>query len=69
MYIFEIIAKLIKNRKNKEIKSSFSVVDYEEVCSHSFYPLDSTGELLACSKCGIIKKNSEMVVKTRNPFV
>lgn len=28
--------------------------DEEEKCSHEFMPVDSTGETLACIKCGFI---------------
>lgn len=29
-------------------------------CEHIFMPIDSSGEILACSKCGLIKKKSEL---------
>lgn len=29
-------------------------------CEHIFMPIDSSGEILACSKCGEIKKKSEL---------
>lgn len=29
-------------------------------CEHMFMPIDSTGEILACSKCGEVKKRSEL---------
>ena len=29
-------------------------------CEHIFMPIDSTGEILACSKCGELKKRSEL---------
>ena len=29
-------------------------------CEHIFMPIDSTGEILACSKCGELKKKSEL---------
>lgn len=35
--------------------------DFEsDNCEHVFMPIDSTGEILACSKCGLIKKKSEL---------
>ena len=43
--------------------------DYENVCEHTFFPIDSTGETLACSKCGLVIKNSEQERKPKNPFV
>ena len=58
MYIIELLIKFkndIKNAKykklNKEPKEEI------EKCSHLFVPIDSTGKVLACSKCGeVIKK-------------
>lgn len=36
-------------------------LDFEsENCEHVFMPIDSTGEILACSKCGLVKKKSEL---------
>lgn len=35
-------------------------------CEHIFMPIDSTGEILACSKCGVLKKRSEL--KGKNIF-
>ena len=29
-------------------------------CDHLFMPIDSTGEVLACSKCGELRKKSEL---------
>jgi hypothetical protein len=29
-------------------------------CEHIFMPVDSTGEILACSKCGEIRKREEL---------
>lgn len=28
-------------------------------CDHLFMPIDSTGEILACAKCGELKRNKE----------
>ena len=66
MYIIELFFKLkkdfkdgkfnFKKKKQEEIK--------EEICSHLFVPIDSTGKVLACSKCGVIYK----VKKGKNPF-
>ena len=30
-----------------------------ELCNHLFYPIDSSGEYLACSKCGKLIKREE----------
>ena len=29
-------------------------------CEHIFMPIDSTGEILACSKCGDLKRKDEL---------
>ncbi len=29
-------------------------------CEHIFMPIDSTGEILACSKCGELKRRDEL---------
>lgn len=29
-------------------------------CEHMFMPIDSTGEILACSKCGELKRKEEL---------
>jgi len=34
--------------------------DESENCEHIFMPIDSTGEILACSKCGQLIKKSEL---------
>lgn len=70
MYIFELIAKKLKEKnashlKPPEIKQNS---DYEEKCEHTFFPIDSTGETLACSKCGMIVKNNSLSAKPKNPF-
>lgn len=57
MYIFEFIFKVIKDIKAKNKKPKD--VEGEElypVCEHTFLPVDSTKKVLACTKCGIIKK-------------
>ena len=37
-----------------------------ENCEHTFLPIDSTGEVLACIKCGIICHKKDL--KKKNPF-
>ncbi len=76
MYIIELISKLIKGKKgkgdeklNKQKNAPMPPeIDYEETCSHVFLPIDSTGETLACSKCGLIVKNDSSKYKPKNPF-
>ncbi len=68
MYIIEFIAKLINNKKTSSAKVE-NEKDYNEKCNHSFLPVDSTGQTLACSKCGLIIKKEDMKIKPKNPFV
>lgn len=75
MYFIELIIK--KLTKKREQTDNFNPVsenenpDYE-ACEHNFMPLDSTGEVLSCTKCGIIAQKSELKDKnffaTKNPF-
>ena len=70
MYIIELISKLIKKEEpfKKKKPDMPPEIDYEETCSHIFLPIDSTGETLACSKCGLIVKNDSSKYKPKNPF-
>lgn len=59
MYIIELIIKLInKRKKTSEKKISYytnqQLTEPEEVCEHVFRPVDSTGMVLACIKCGFV---------------
>jgi len=66
MYIFECIWKLF-NKKNKNIDEfnynplnpEVKDIEYER-CQHKFMPVDSTGETLACIKCGFIVQRSNI---------
>ncbi|MDO5438405.1 MAG: hypothetical protein Q4F80_09435 [bacterium] len=56
MYIFELIYKIIDTLKNpKPIERADYFEEYQK-CDHIFVPVDSTKKILACTKCGIIKK-------------
>lgn len=71
MYIVELIAKILKEKKEK--KGSHPIPQgeeqtLEEKCEHTFFPIDSTGKTLACSKCGLVAKNDSQKVKPKNPF-
>ena len=66
MYIFEIFYKwLNKNKRGTSLNPDNrfngsegiqSSEDDAEFCEHNFMPLDSTGEVLSCIKCGFIVK-------------
>ena len=61
MYILEVFIKWLNKRQTKETKpekQNFKEEDEALNCEHNFMPVDSTGEVLACTKCGfVIKKN------------
>lgn len=66
MYIVELFLKLKEDFKKRKYKSLLQKTDSEpEKCEHIFVPIDSTGKILACTKCGEIHKlkNGEI-----NPF-
>ena len=70
MYIIELLAKFIKKEKTQKNNTLKEEIDYTEKCSHTFFPIDSTGEILACSKCGkLIHSNDTQKIKPNNPFV
>ena len=59
MYIFEVFIKWLNKRQTKEIKPDkpdFNEVDEALTCEHKFMPVDSTGSVLACVKCGFVVK-------------
>lgn len=73
MYIFELLFKLLnklgrKNKKNSQ--GYYNPLDEQpqedEYCEHSFMPLDSTGETLACIKCGFIVKKENIKIQENN---
>ena len=40
-------------------KPSFKEVDEASTCEHNFMPVDSTGLILACTKCGFVIKSQD----------
>lgn len=75
MFFIEFIIKKITQKREKsddyDPSSENKIQDYEG-CEHTFMPLDSTGENLSCTKCGLVIKKSELKNKnffaTKNPF-
>jgi len=69
MYIFELLFKLLnKIGKKKSNLKPYNPLDEQnpeedEYCEHSFMPLDSTGETLACIKCGFIVKREDIKIQ------
>ena len=63
MYFLEILKKFIdktlfeQNTNNQQ--PMIEENDYEN-CSHLLAPVDSTGEILACTKCGMVFKKKDL---------
>lgn len=69
MYILELIIKKLTQKKEKPVYNPLQegeIQDYE-ACEHTFMPLDSTNEVLSCTKCGLVVKRSEL--KNKNFFI
>lgn len=68
MYIVELFLKLVDDIKKGKFKKRPTVPMKAEVekCDHIFVPIDSTGRILACTKCGEIYKLKKGEV---NPFL
>ncbi len=71
MYIIELFFKLKNDIKRGKYKSFFNKDksqknDENEKCDHFFVPIDSTGKILACSRCGMIYKLKK---DETNPFL
>ena len=64
MYILEFFIKwLEKNKRGKSanpeqiLREDFEEPEDEALnCNHKFMPVDSTGTVLACTKCGFVIK-------------
>ena len=66
MYIIELFYKLIEDYKSGKFKKKKKPeIEAPEKCDHLFVPIDSTGRILACSKCGELYKLKRGEV---NPF-
>lgn len=69
MYIIEKLIKIYQKYINKErainIPSLEDNPELEDVltCEHNFMPIDSTGQILACSKCGYLVNKSRLKKK------
>ncbi len=58
MYLIEAIIKAFL--KMSKPKDKTNLQDDIEYCNHTFIPLDSSKEYLACSKCGVVIKNPNL---------
>lgn len=62
MYIFELISNLFKRNEKESLYDPLNepkMEDYE-CCEHTFMPIDSSGEILSCTKCGTLIKRWEL---------
>lgn len=62
MYILEVFIKWLNKRETKELKyekPNYQDVDEALNCAHNFMPIDSTGDVLACTKCGFVVKKRD----------
>ncbi len=69
MYFIEFIIKKFMKRNEKPVYNlnpNDENQDYE-CCEHLFMPIDSTAEILSCTKCGTLIRRSEL--KNKNFFV
>ena len=60
--ILELFVKWLNKRQIKEVipeKPNFEEIDEALTCEHNFMPIDSTGLILACTKCGFVVKRKE----------
>lgn len=69
MYLIELIVKKFLKKEKTEgynpLESGEPEEEYE-TCEHIFMPIDSTGEFLACTKCGQVVKRKAL--KRKNIF-
>ena len=65
MYIIEKLVKLYLQYKKKDyippiIENNEDKIEDIVTCKHNFMPIDSTGQILACSKCGYLVKRKRL---------
>ena len=62
MYILEVFVKWLNKRETKEVipqKPKYEDEDEALTCEHNFMPVDSTGTVLACTKCGFVVRDKD----------
>ncbi len=70
MYIIEKCIKLYLNIMKKNpvpiVLPETEEVELEDIvtCKHNFMPIDSTGKILACSKCGYVIRKDKLKKKS-----
>lgn len=72
MYFIEYIVKKFSKKKVEPVynPTSNEEKNYED-CEHVYMPIDSTGETLSCTKCGTLRKKSDLKdeLKSMNFFM
>ncbi|MBO8430555.1 hypothetical protein IAC76_04140 [Spirochaetes bacterium] len=75
MYLFELLVKYLKKDRVLEILDEHdkqnAINPLEEIpelddsrnCEHIFMPVDSSGAILACSKCGLVVNKKDLRYK------
>jgi len=71
MYIFELIAQVLKPKKKKMISynpmlQEDDIIEKSEDCDHLFMPLDSSNTMFACKYCGLVVPAEKL--KNKNIF-
>lgn len=69
MFIIEFIIKKFICKKEEPLYNSLSENENKnyEGCEHVFMPIDSTNEVLSCTKCGMLVNHNEL--KDENFFI
>lgn len=73
MYLIELLVKYLKKDRVVEILDEHDKntalnpledldvnKDESSECEHIFMPIDSSGEVLACSKCGLVINKNDL---------
>ena len=68
MFVFEwLLKKIFPQKLDSEYDYnplSQEIIDEEEDCNHEFMPVDSTGDTLACIKCGfVVQRNNNKLTE------
>lgn len=75
MYFIELLVKYFKKDRFIEVLDehdknaalnpleNIPEEEFDPNCEHIFMPIDSTGEVLACSKCGLVVNKKDMRYK------
>lgn len=59
----EVLEEHDKNEALNPLEETPEAEENSENCEHIFMPIDSTGETLACSKCGLVVNKKDLRYK------